>query len=380
MEFDSFTMVRYLIGASRIKFSILEELYKDVDPSRYKLMVMYIDAHSIFYRLYREKAIGIITTEDIPMLVRDIVIGFWNVIGHYRRFIATRLRLDNDIFVMFNRKKSAYHNELIDGYNEKVIDRYRADNKDYQVLNVVIEQAWEFICSLSPYMEGIYCLQNDGIDDFALMQRIGLDNPDYYYTIFSRNAYTFQFIKPNVSVLYGKRDNSYLVTDKNWVTDGVLHDKKSDGVSQVLLTPNMLPLAWAFVGCPDVSVKHSKHVSMMPFILRKMTTLAEAEDLFPGISFDSFLEIIKDHLNTSRMAIKADKDNLSDRYKAFSGYLSAASISKDKMLKIVAQCNDVFNENELERLNALLAEGSNDPDVLDLTNLNMSEGIRNYYN
>lgn len=376
---NGFSMIRYIIGSSRIKFSILENLYAPIRLDKYKLMVMYIDAHSIFYRLYRNSAMELITDKNKPMIIRDMVIGFWNVIGHYRRFMATRLHMDNDIFVMFNRRKSEYHSSLIHGYNSNLIHRYDKDDKDYGLLNELVDESWKYICSISPYIEGVYCLTNDGIDDFALMKKIGFDNPNCYYTIFTKNSYAMQFIGPNVSMLVNKRDDSYLLTHKNWLRDGILRGKKSDGVS-TLFQPQMLPLAWAFVGCSDVSVKHTRHIMQLPNMMRKMSNHIETEELFADISFESFMELIENDFNTGKLAVQSDKTLLINRYKAFSGYLSAASISKDKMMKVMAQCIDIFDENELEKLNNILASGSDNPEVLDLTNLNMSNGIGNYYN
>ena len=111
---DLTSLIRYLIGASRIKYEVLENLYATIPTMQYRMGVMYVDAHSIFYRLFREKDFSTVYADSMNELVRDLVVGFFNVIGHYRRFMATRLQLDNDIYVMFNPDLPKWHEHYTD--------------------------------------------------------------------------------------------------------------------------------------------------------------------------------------------------------------------------------------------------------------------------
>ena len=46
--FEETSLVRYMIGASRIKFEVLDKLYQGIDVSKYRMGVIYVYSHSIF--------------------------------------------------------------------------------------------------------------------------------------------------------------------------------------------------------------------------------------------------------------------------------------------------------------------------------------------
>ena len=196
---DLTSLIRYLIGASRVKYEVLENLYATIPTMQYRMGVMYVDAHSIFYRLFREKDFSTVYADSMNELVRDLVVGFFNVIGHYRRFMATRLQLDNDIYVMFNPDLPKWHEHYTDknGWCHDKYKRYDQKHPDYGFHAKAIRKAYSFIVGLSPYFEGIYCIDSTGIDEFALMAGMGFSD-DTFYTIYSRNMYCTQFVRKNV--------------------------------------------------------------------------------------------------------------------------------------------------------------------------------------
>lgn len=380
------SLIRYIIGASRIKYEILDQLYAGISMSQYKMGVMYIDAHSIFYRLYKEKNLANLYSSNQGELIRDLVVGFLNVLGHYRRYMATRMGLDNDIYVMFNREPARYNVKQYEEFNKKLYKRYNCDDPNFGFITKSVELAWQFILGLSPYFEGIYCIDNDGIDDFALMCKLGFSD-DIFYTIYSKSMYGTQLIKRNVVQLFNRRDNSRLITEGTCYKKGILFDLKAEASEK--LTPDMLPLLWTFAGCGDVSMSGTKYVQRISTILKDANKMAEENILIPGTSIQSFLDTVGDYLGTGsngcsmRLTIKIDRNQLIKRYRALSPQLAAAAITPDQWARITAQLYDVYDENELENLNELLAAGHVDPELLEITNLNMSVAPKynfNYYN
>lgn len=127
---DNFSIIRYLIGASRVKFSVLDEIFKEIKISK-NHVTMYVDAHAILYRLYRNNVISELQNLPTEIVVRDIVISFVNVLAHYRRYIATRLHKSNDIIVVFNRELPKYQKKYYSDYQHKLYEQYNPDHKDY---------------------------------------------------------------------------------------------------------------------------------------------------------------------------------------------------------------------------------------------------------
>ena len=109
-------IIRSFLGMEKIKYSTLNELFQDTgliyEIPQYKEICMYLDAHCIFSRLLREPEYVIVSATE-QMLIRNIVVGFFNVLAHYRRYLATRLKKRNSIYVLFNTEQPDYNESLI---------------------------------------------------------------------------------------------------------------------------------------------------------------------------------------------------------------------------------------------------------------------------
>lgn len=371
--FEETSLVRYMIGASRIKFEVLDKLYQGIDVSKYRMGVIYVDAHSIFYRLYRDKNIANIYVDTKEELVRDIVVGFMNVLGHYRRYLSTRLHLDNDIYVAFNRELPKYQAQYCPEFNSKLYKRYSKDDADFRFVNEAVEIAWSFILGLSPYFGGIYCIDNQGIDDFSLFAKLGFQD-DIFYTIYSKSMFATQLLRGNVVQLYNRRDDSRLITKGTCYKNGILYELKTKADPE--MTPDMLPMLWAFAGCGDVSVKTTKYIGKISTMIKIANQMIKTKDLIAGMSMQSFMDALPAHMPDKKLQLKVDRSYFIDRYRALSAEMGAAAITSGQMSKVAAFCYDIFNEAELEQMNELLAAGAMDPELLEISNLNMSEAFR----
>ena len=70
-----FSMIHYLIGRSRIKYTILDEIFHSVYIPKENHLVFHVDASSILYRLYREKDLDTIQSVSYDVAVKDLVIS-----------------------------------------------------------------------------------------------------------------------------------------------------------------------------------------------------------------------------------------------------------------------------------------------------------------
>lgn len=370
---DTKSLIRYLIGASRIKYEVLEQLYATIPTMQYRMGVMYVDAHSVFYRLFREKDLATAYSDSEVELVRDLVVGFFNVLGHYRRFMATRLQMDNDIYVFFNPDQTKYHKKYCDEYGKDKYNRYDVKHPDYGFHAKAIRKAYKFIVSLAPYFEGIYCIDNIGADEFALMARMDFAD-DIFYTIYSKSLYCTQFLKKNVVQLFNRRDKSRVITEGTCYSKGILFEKKTSADEK--LTPGMLPLLWTIGGCKDVNIEPTELISGITPMVRTANKMAAAGDLVDGMSIQSFLDVLPKYM---KPGVEIDREELENRYRVLSAKMAGAAITPDQTAKVQSMCYDIFNETELERLNDLLALGEVDPELLEIGNLNMSEAVRYSY-
>ena len=359
-------------------------MFEKIDMTDLHRVTMFVDAHSVFYRLYKNRDIPTIYANDMNEFVSDIAIGFMNTLGHYRRYFATKLNCDNRIFVMFNRIPPTYNTSLSREFDSHFIKRYNTTDLNFGFTNRAVETAYGFIVELSHYIEGVYCIDNRGVDDFTLMQWIGFD-PAALNIIFSRNMYATQLLKPGTVQLYHTRhrdgtDNSRFITVDNCFEDGVLFgiQKKADKK----ITPEMLPVIWAYGGCKDLDIPKLPYVSGIARIITIMNEIVNRSYFDTNISVNSLVDQIGAYFpverngrvyTTIRMAI--DKPYIMNRCKALSIPLCAMAITKSQIAMMEKDLIDLFDENELERLNETLANSGGDPELLGLESLNMSCGL-----
>lgn len=379
------SLIRYIIGASRVKFDQLDELirnHKDLVGVNFRntfnMAVVMVDANSIFYRLYRDSDLAAVYADRRNELVRDLVVGFMNVLGHYRRYIATRLHLSNDIFVAFNMDPCKYQRSLVPDYGNKYMLRYDKDNPTYGFINEALRDAWKFIVSLSAYFEGIYCFDLKKVDEFStILAAISPSDKNLYIT-FSRSPIPLQLLDnatqptPNWFQLISKRDNSIFVDRNDCFEKMILADRKLRPHPK--LSCGDLPYLWALSGCPYVSVGSTKYAKSIVDAIRIVNKAFDDGGmmLIKNMSFPVFCDSIGDYTKRSRIELHTDIPKLMKRFKAMNLYLSAGALSNDQRLAIKRNLVDMYDQTELEKLNDLLAQGSDDPNLLEIENLNMS--------
>ena len=338
------------------------------------MVVFMVDAHCIFYRLYRYREIASVYTNSRDELIIDLVVGFFNVLAHYRRFFARNLRKDNDIFCVFNREPTAYHETYQPGFKEKLYKQYDPNDRTYGFVNRCMVDAWKFIVSMSPYFEGIYCLDNQGIDDHALIASSKLYNQNNLYVLFSKTSYTLQLLSDNVVQLYNKREKSRLITKDTCYSEGVLFGLKT--VANNRLTPDLLPLIWTLAGCPDVSMKKTRQVPNIRYGVKIANTMFAAGDLGSGISIQSFIDLVREYVRKNGEELIADREYFLNRHRVLDLQLCAKALTSDQLNNVMAQCYDVYDQNELERVNERLAEITRDGNIISIEKLNMSSAVK----
>lgn len=369
-SFES-SMIRYLIGRARIKYTVLDQLFRSVyipQPG----IVMCVDASSILYRLYRTRDLDMIYSVDPNVIIKDLVISFLNTLAHYRRYMMTRLNKTNDIIVFFNRTAPDYQTMIYPDYRKSWYKLVSPKHPDFGPLTAIVEEAFNFIQGLVPYFEGIYVIDNIGVDDYTAMYHM-INSPKYqnwYKLIFSRNMLTTQMIDSSCSVLYNKRDDSYMITNGTVFKNGILKGRKT-GASENL-TPKMLPFIWTLGGCSDIDLKKSKFANGVVDAVKMINPMADQRLLQDDMSIQSFLKefakITKDH----QMELRSIPDQLINRYRLVNLQFTEAALTDSQKINIWKSCIDLYDQFGLEEINDRLAMIGSSEELLEITNLNMS--------
>ena len=361
------SILRYIIGSSRIKYEVLDELYKPIMGRVKKChsAVMLVDAHAIFCRLQQKRNLEAYE-ESVDDGITDMTVGFLNVLGHYRRYLATRLGLDNVIHVFFNRSGSAYHRALVPDYGIHVDKTYAVG-----LFENSIERSWEFIRGLSPYFEGIYCMDAGGVDVHSLMGKL---NPPQktgvLCVIFSGSEHTLQLVGGNTVQLTNSRDRSKLITGETCMeyllgeTAARLRSTHGDAVS--VLKPGLLPLMWSFAGCKSMDVPPLEQGVGLGKIARRILRALANGRIGTSPSLGTLC---------SSLGFAGREREVESRLRALHIGVSAGALTGDQLARIRSQIYDIYDGNRMEELNEMLAEVSINPELLDIGNLNMSNSM-----
>lgn len=373
------SLAKYLIGISRIKYDVLNELFENNSVNS-DIVNLYIDAHTIFQRMYRNNILSDLYSVDSDVLTKDIVIAFINTLGHYRRYMATRLKKTNRIFVVFNRKIPTYQSSIDDSYGEEFFGKYRSLNKDYGQLTEAINKAYDFIQGLVPYLEGIYCINNDKIEDFTVLHYL-INHPDTkgdFNIVLTRNILGCQLLSKRCVMIYPKREKSRLYT-ADTCFKLLVEDRKTESE---ILPVSAMAYYTALLGTKEsgLSTIGPRGTTAAVTLLNKMYT---AGDLTEKTSINAFCESVNKYLKKALSDIELNE--LQRRYKMYNLSLSSVAMTNSQRGKVDACLYDLYDQDGLDELNETLIRVTPDEEILELSNLNLSyvspdESYQEWYN
>lgn len=366
------TMVHYLIGRSRIKYSVLDNLFRDVKFNQPNV-VMPIDISAIIYRLYREQDLSMIYNTDPAIVVKDLVVSILNTVAHYRRYFYTRMHKTNDIILFCNLDKPA---NCYDGYRESWYSQFDLKHPTFGPLNAIVKQAVDFLVGIVPYFEGVYLITGTEIDDYVAMSEM-LSDPNnrydpnlWYRIIFSKNVFLTQLIDTNCSILYPKRDDSYFITNGTCFKNGVLKGRKA-GASENL-SSKLLPFIWTLSGCSDIGIKRTKFTNGVVDTIKKVNELVDNKQMTNDVSFEGFLRAYATLCPEHELWLSLIPKELKKRYQTMSLSVAKDRLSQNDIIKIWSNVIDLYDQVSLEEINDKLVEISVMDEVLAIENMNMS--------
>ena len=369
-----FSMIHYLIGRSRIKYTILDEIFRSVYIPKENHLVFHMDMSSILYRLYREKDLDTIQSVPYEVAVKDLVISIMNTIGHYRRYFTTRLGMSNTIILYFNQVEPSYQSIIFDKYRSSWYKLLNIKNITFGPINQLVNDAVDFIKGIVPYFDGIYFLSSSGVDDYTAINHVMKSRlyKDCYHLIFSRNMLPTQLIGANCSQLYNKRDDSYLISNGTVFKNGILKGRKTGASDN--LTPHSLPFIWTLGGCSDIDLKKSKFANGIADAVKLVNPMADQGFFSNSVSIQSFLkEFAKYTTKGSSVELKTIPENMVNRYRILNLDLCEAAMTDAQKINLWKGHIDLYDQTGLEEINDKLSSIGANEQLLEITNLNMSE-------
>ena len=368
--FDDVSMVPRLISTSKIKFVVLEDMFKKVDI-RSDMVNLYIDGYYVFYKLFKAEYTTDVYQTDFNRFVTDTVVSFLNVIAHYRRFIVTRLHKNNRIFIINNRSVPKYQSDIVKKYGKEYYEKLYPTHFEYGAINTLIDHALEMATDLCQYLEDIFVINSRKIEDHTTIAYLK-NKTDGYHIYLSRNELMYLLLDDNSCLIYPKRDSSYLVTKENCFTKifkGVKYKPENLTADYMLFYLMLTGVKSRNISgtCIKGTVKGAK-------ILESMITDGVLDS---SSSINYFIELLPNYIN--RELTDDEMMKLKNVAKAIDLRTSVAALTSSQKNKIDTGIVNLFDQIGLEEINQLAERES---DIINLTDLNMNrvKPERSYWN
>lgn len=361
------SMAKLIIGMSRIKYDILNELFKDVKIES-KTVNFFIDAHRLYYPFLTNRNEYTVYANDESELVMSIVLGTLNTIGHYRRYLATRLQRSNRIFVVVNRRVPKYQSSLIYGYGEKKFDTFATDHKDYGPINTAINKALNYLQSIIPYFEDVFLINSNRIEECVSMSYImGCEEARKDFNILYTNSeLALQLLNESCVMIYPNQDNSKLVTHKNWA-NFLLRGKKYK--LDATIDPSFVPIYLAIHGMENRGIS-SRYLRGEKETLSAIQNVSDMGGGKGGVSMQMFLDTLQTvPMKKERRPSVSDAEMLKQLYKAFHIPTCITALTPQEKARLLTGIYNLYDQAKLEQINEYLVQFD---DIIELNNLNMN--------
>ena len=359
---DPRSMTNVLIGASRIKYSILQEIFDPIKIEPKQTVNFIIDGYAMLYRLYRANYNFDVDHVDDDVFIQEFVSACINTVAHYRRFIATRMRRSNRIFIIFNRKVPDYQTNLIPSWGREYYDRFCDDDSEYGQMNKVMTKAIDFLKELCQYFTDVFYLNTDGIEDHTVMYWLLHEYPNDYHIIFSRNELMLQFCSDHCCILYPKRDDSIVIGEKDvgkFYFRQAKYNAKSvdaDNIRHILTIGGIKSR-----GIPAPGIKGTVRIA------KGIDKLIDKDMYIPNLNISRFIGLINTVIRNPYT--ESQSELMREIFKCVDGKLSYEALRRAQIRKIAQSRINLYDADGLQKLNESLTDVE---DVINITDLNMS--------
>lgn len=391
------TMATRIIGSTAIRYEYLNDI---LDPIVDKIrksekIIFHVDLEGILYGLYRKKDLPAIMDIEYDTLVKNIVVGVVNVLAHYRKYFASYIGVDNEIFVYWNYKLPGYQSTYCPAYRNKMYEKYNKKNIDFGVIYQATRKAAEMISNLLQYIEGIYWVDNAKYDTYASIAYTMTTRKysKYYHLIFSRTMILSQLVGKRVAQLVHGRQydidengvgqytsrGSYLITTDNVYKKAFFTSKQKPW--DIQLPAYYVPIVWTLSKYSDLGIDKLIYAKI-PDTIRHLEKLYNAEAIADDTSIRNVIEaLIKDKPKFFPNDIDECESIIHkaiDRYKVLNLKLAAKGISKAQVLSMYRGVIDLYDQNALEKLNDQLTAEDSRENILDINALNQSHAVMRF--
>lgn len=361
------SVVEKIINSKKLNYNKMIELVKPYiesdsnNMSENNNVTIYIDINNVIKQLYSPQIAENFT--HVKTFNRlNLVVEIVNIIGHYRHFFASRLRMHTRFFLFYSNKESLYHTNLDSDYKKDHYNKLKPDNIIYRDINKTIFSTLELVKMIVNYIPNAYFINTFKIEPtiipYYIMEKTNIDSPEDYSLIVSNDKIFRQLLKYKDRLLLLElrgSDKSKVITKENIKNEIFSSNTKKDINEFFNIDYNIMDLYNIFTEHKDQNYKSLSGYGPVKTI-----------KLFDKMIQDGKISPLKDYnkpsmiRNTFKDTFKDDKiESLILRFKLFNHIYISDEIDGRNIQNIISsQLIDFNDADEIKSLNDRVFENN----------------------
>jgi hypothetical protein len=262
------TELEMILHSKKLGYDTMLPLVKDyIKPGNFDRTVnIFIDFWDILKPIYNPKTIETLNTinaHEKSMIASEII----NIIGHYRHFFFSRMKLYTNFVFFYSNKNSSFRSGVDSGYRETFYDkRLNIEHHQFGVMNKIIRGNINLIRAFCEYVPHAYFI-NSGDIDYSLIPSIFLEGKINYQDVDPGNEtiiisnekihYQDLLLGDNVMQLELRgKEKSRIITAQDIVPQLLSKSKKN--IDDFTILPDLYSLALPLMGYKNYDVEGVK--------------------------------------------------------------------------------------------------------------------------
>lgn len=249
----------------KIKFTKLDEILSEgcTTLNKNSKVNVFINFESILKKLSSsniEEYLRVKGEERNFEMISNII----NLASHYRLFFAKN-GIYSKIFIYLNYPfKNMYKNRLINADYRTYYENKYAKNPNHFVLNEVISSSLPLTKIILEYVEGVYLIQSDYIENSLVPYVISKDTTDNVVNfILTNDKYEYQYVNNGFYILKPNKDDSLLLTKDNAIE---IFKRQENIMNDVTLNSRYLPFILSLLGNKERNIEKIKRIGLANII------------------------------------------------------------------------------------------------------------------
>jgi hypothetical protein len=330
---------------NRIKFAVLDELFKDKFEKKHKEVSIHIDLHTILEPLYDSKnyeETNWLNDKTNTVMTACII----NLCAHYRLYFGKN-KLATKIYLYFGSEKPRNNSEYYNEYGYKFFDKSSKDNEDYKPINKEVYFSLNLIKTIATYIPGVYYIDCKNTEPMNSASYMITKDPSDFNLVLSKDPLWYQCIAlTNTEILRLKRDESMLITREN-ILEFLL---KGAAYENQFVSYEQLSILYSFAGLKSRDIKGLSGYGYTKIV--KILDLAIERGLLRS-KYTHIKNIIDEIYNGNQ------EDYLVNVFRAIDLTFQLNNMTTAQKTSLTDCIKDKYNKRDMLKLNQLVFTGEN---------------------